>query len=49
MKSVVSKVLRYFEISLADDSLTDPILKAEIIMVPENKINFHLKPRMYTE
>lgn len=44
---MLSKVLRNFEISLADDSLQDPVLTAELIMGTENKINFHLKPRSY--
>lgn len=47
MKSVVSKVLRNFEISLADDSVEKPALTAELILGSESKINFHVKPRLY--
>lgn len=47
MKSMVSMVLRNFEISLAEDSRQYPTLLAELILIPENKINFHLKPRLY--
>lgn len=45
MKCILSKVLRNFEISLAKDSETEPILSAELVLRPENAINFHLKRR----
>ncbi|XP_037040832.1 cytochrome P450 4d1-like isoform X2 [Bradysia coprophila] len=48
IKSLVSKVLRYFEISLAENSKEYPTLLAELILIPESKINFHVKPRMYS-
>lgn len=47
IKSLVSKVLRYFEISLAENSKEYPTLLAELILIPESKINFHVKPRTY--
>lgn len=47
MKTFLSKVLRYFEISLDEDSLGDPILLGELILTTEKPINFHVKPRMY--
>jgi len=47
IKSLVSKVLRYFEISLVEDSREYPTLLAQMILVPENKIKFHVKPRAY--
>ncbi len=47
VKAVVSKVLRHFEISLAEDSLSEPVLVAELVTSTEDKINYHLKPRMY--
>lgn len=47
IKSLVSKVLRYFEISLAENSKEYPTLLAELILIPESKINFHVKPRLY--
>lgn len=47
IKSLVSKVLRYFEISLDEDSRQYPTLTAELILAAENKINFYLKPRVH--
>ncbi|KAG4074187.1 hypothetical protein HA402_016215 [Bradysia odoriphaga] len=47
IKAVVSKVLRHFEISLADDSKSDPVLIGEVILSTKNPINYHLKPRIY--
>lgn len=44
MKSLVSKVLRNFEISM-DPSYRKPILIAEIILKPENGIFLNLKKR----
>lgn len=47
IKSVISKILRFFEVSLAEDSIKEPLLTAELILFTESKINFHLKPRSY--
>ncbi|XP_037052055.1 cytochrome P450 4d1-like [Bradysia coprophila] len=47
IKAVVSKVLRHFEISLADDSKSDPVLIGEFILATKNPINYHFKPRIY--
>lgn len=47
IKAVVSKVLRHLEISLAEDSIADPVLVGELILAPVNPINFHMKPRIY--
>lgn len=47
VKSVVSKVLRNFMLTLNADSVDEPAVKAEIILVPDSKINFHLTPRIY--
>ncbi len=47
VKALVSKVVRNFEISLAEDSLSDPVLIGELVTSTENKLNYHLKPRMY--
>lgn len=47
VKTVVSKVLRHFEIALAEDSLKEPTLVGALVTTPKNKINFHLKPRLY--
>lgn len=49
LKSILSKILRTFSISLADDSFEDPKLIAELILVPENKINFRIKKRIRRE
>lgn len=45
MKSMVSKVLRYFEITV-DPGYKEPVLVAEIILKPENGIVLNLKPRL---
>lgn len=47
MKSLLSKVLRHYKITLADDSHKYPDLIAELILVPDSKIHFHLEPRAY--
>lgn len=47
MKSVVSKMLRHYKLTLAADSLEEPSLIAEIILKPENCINFHVERRVY--
>lgn len=46
LKSVLAKILRHFEISLDPDSVAEPALTAELILVPESKIHFHLQPRI---
>lgn len=46
MKSTISKVLRNFEIKLADDF--EPQLVAEIILRPSNGIKLKLSPRKYS-
>lgn len=46
LKSLISKVLRHFEISV-DKSYTQPILIAELILRPENGILLNLKSRVY--
>ncbi|KAG4074180.1 hypothetical protein HA402_016208, partial [Bradysia odoriphaga] len=47
LKTVVSKVLSNFEISLAEDSMEDPVLIGEVITIPLNPINYHLKQRKH--
>lgn len=47
IKSIVSKILRNFEISLTELSEAFPILSAELILRPESSINFRFKPRIY--
>ncbi|XP_037052057.1 cytochrome P450 4d1-like [Bradysia coprophila] len=47
LKAVLSKVLSYFEISLAEDSLSDPVLIGELITTALNPINYHFKQRKH--
>lgn len=47
LKSVLSKVLRFHELELAEDSVAEPDMIAELILVPASKINFYLKPRVF--
>lgn len=44
-KSLLAKVMRNFHVSLAEDSLKEPVLSAAIILSPAQKINFYLTPR----
>lgn len=44
LKSIISKILRNFEVRLAEDSVKEPKMKAELILVPET-INVHLTKR----
>lgn len=47
IKSIVSKILRNFEVVLTQESETQPILNAELVLRPENAISFYFKPRIY--
>lgn len=48
MKSTISKILRNFEIHLADDTLNAPlILSAELVLISKNPLNFHVQQRNY--
>lgn len=47
IKSIVSKILRNFELILTEDSKSFPTLSAELILRPESPINFQFKPRIY--
>lgn len=47
MKSIVSKLLRNFELKITKESETYPILSAELILRPETRISFYFKPRVY--
>lgn len=49
LKSVLSKVLGHFEISLDAYSVVEPKLTAELILVPQSKIHFYLVPRNSNE
>lgn len=44
MKTVVSKILRHYEISL-DKSYKEPILIAELVLKPENGVVLNFKAR----
>ncbi|XP_017482890.1 PREDICTED: cytochrome P450 4d1 [Rhagoletis zephyria] len=47
VKSVVTNVLRHFEIEFVGDSTTEPILIAELILRTKDPLMFMLKPRVY--
>lgn len=47
IKSIVSKILRNFEIVITKESETYPILSAELVLRPESSISFYFKPRIY--
>lgn len=47
MKSIVSKILRNFELVLTNESETYPVLSAELVLRPESLISFYFKPRKY--
>ena len=47
IKSVLSKVLRHFEVALAADSVGHLSVIAELTLRPANKIYFHLQSRIY--
>lgn len=45
IKSIISKILRNFEVSLSKEGEAHPILTAELILRPENAITFYFKHR----
>lgn len=45
LKSIVSKILRNFEIVATDECRKPPVLSAELILRPENRISFYFKAR----
>lgn len=45
MKSILSKIIRNFEISLTKDSEMEPILSGATVLRPDNPIKFYLKCR----
>lgn len=47
IKSIVSKILRNFELVLTQESETYPVLSAELVLRPESSISFNFKPRIY--
>lgn len=47
IKSIVSKILRNFEIVLTNESEMYPVLSAELVLRPESSISFYFKPRIY--
>lgn len=48
MKSTISKLLRNFEISLAEETLNSPLLlAAELILISKNPLYFHIQQRSY--
>lgn len=47
IKSIVSKILRNFELKITKESEKYPILSAELVLRPENRISFYFRPRIY--
>lgn len=47
LKSIVSKILRNFEIVLTKESESYPVLSAELVLRPESSISFYFKRRVY--
>lgn len=47
MKSIVSKILRNFEVQITKESEGYPVLSAELVLRPETRISFYFKPRVY--
>lgn len=47
MKSIVSKILRYYVLKLTESSQVYPTLTSELILRPKNEIKFYLEPRVY--
>lgn len=47
IKSIVSKILRNFELQITKECEKYPILSAELVLRPENRISFYFKPRIY--
>lgn len=47
IKSIVSKILRNFELVLTKESETYPILSAELVLRPESSVSFYFNPRVY--
>lgn len=45
IKSIISKIIRNFEVSLTKDSVDHPILTATLVLKPENSIRFYFKQR----
>ncbi|XP_031637082.1 cytochrome P450 4d1-like [Contarinia nasturtii] len=47
IKSIVSKILRNFEIVLTNESETYPVLCSELVLRSDSRISFYFKPRVY--
>lgn len=47
MKSILSKILRHYDVHLTKDSDIDPVLSSELILRPDSSICFTLDPRVY--
>lgn len=47
LKSIISKILRNFEVVATDECYKMPVLSAELILRPENRISFYFKPRKF--
>lgn len=49
LKSILSKIVQNFEVSLTKESEAHPILSAALVLRPENSIRFYFKRRTYNE
>lgn len=47
IKSIISKILRNFEVVLTKESEPFPLLNGELVLRPETSISFYFKPRVY--
>lgn len=45
MKSLISQILLHYEISLAEDSQNYPALYSQMVLMPAQKLHFHVKLR----
>lgn len=45
MKSCITSILHNFEISMDADSIGEPLTKAELVLMPDKDLLFHVKRR----
>lgn len=48
MKSILSKILRHYEVHLVKECDIEPKMACELVMRPESSIRFTLEPRIYS-
>lgn len=47
MKTMISKMLRHYEVHLSENNDEELILNAEMVLRPESKVHFKIQPRIY--